>query len=332
MATLVHRPIEGKMGAESRPSLAILITYYNEGELLTRCLNTLLAQTDSPDEIIIYDDASRIAPEPFVPPGLKVRIIHGNTNRGISVGRNVMARTATSEWVHFHDSDDLFHPEFCAHVRAAVAAPAMDAVFSEVASYRDDRLVSNQVIGLETLVRGYDFVRFNIEGVMLAAAATYRKASVLAIGGYRETLLHSEDYDFGVRLAASGIRYKILLEPLVIKLLRSESYSQNQVAAAAGMAESIRMLATEIPSQYHPDLVERLAGIGVNFYKQGETARARWVFGLVNELGTPRFIYQRAPYRVLARTIGPENAERLSAIYRRVLPESVRKLVVASGW
>ncbi|MGH7198477.1 MAG: glycosyltransferase family 2 protein, partial [Candidatus Omnitrophota bacterium] len=36
----------------------MLITYHNEGELLTECLDTLLSGPDTPDEILIYDDAS----------------------------------------------------------------------------------------------------------------------------------------------------------------------------------------------------------------------------------------------------------------------------------
>jgi len=40
------------------PTISVLITYYNERELLTECLRSLAAQTQLPDEILIYDDAS----------------------------------------------------------------------------------------------------------------------------------------------------------------------------------------------------------------------------------------------------------------------------------
>src|ERR1043165_9541693 len=96
-----------------RPGISVLITYYNERQLLTECLESLEAQTDRPDEILIYDDCSTYPAKDYLLPGLPARVIRGEENHGPSHGRNVLLEAARSECVHFHDSDDLFAPAWC---------------------------------------------------------------------------------------------------------------------------------------------------------------------------------------------------------------------------
>ncbi|HEX2780879.1 MAG TPA: glycosyltransferase family 2 protein, partial [Gemmatimonadaceae bacterium] len=64
------------------PTVAVLVTYYNEGELLRECLTSILAQDPPPDEVLVYDDASRIPAQPHVPEGAPVRVIRGSQNVG----------------------------------------------------------------------------------------------------------------------------------------------------------------------------------------------------------------------------------------------------------
>lgn len=56
-------------------TIAVLITYHNEGPLLTECLDSLRRGGSQPDEVLIYDDASDIPPEPYIPAGMPVRVI-----------------------------------------------------------------------------------------------------------------------------------------------------------------------------------------------------------------------------------------------------------------
>ena len=67
--------------------LSVLITYHNEGELLTECLESLFQQEDRPDEVLIYDDASSVPAEKFVK-YFPVKIIRGEKNKGPAIGRN----------------------------------------------------------------------------------------------------------------------------------------------------------------------------------------------------------------------------------------------------
>ena len=141
-------------------------------------------------------------------------------------------------------------------VKASIRDSNPDVVFTEISSYVDGELVCQRVLGLKQLIEEKDLVRFCIRGAVLAAAGTYRRANILAIGGYREQLWQAEDFDFHIRLAATGLRYCVIDDPLVDIRVRRASRSQNQVEVWTSAAESIRMLARELGREYWPDLAE----------------------------------------------------------------------------
>lgn len=305
--------------------IAVLITYHDERELLHECLRSLQAQTDAPGEVIVYDDASIDPAARFIPSGMHVKVIRGEVNRGPSCGRNILLRAAASDFVHFHDADDLFDPRWCAAVRSAIRNADPDAVFTEVSSYRGGRLAKRNTLGLERL-HGKDLVSFCIAGALLTSSGTYRRCAVLAVGGYREALWQSEDWEFHVRLAACGITYQIISEPLVMQRVRAGSRSQNQQEVFNSAVQGIALLAEELPARYRPELSDAAARAGMSLYRIGAHADARGAFSLARKLGRPKLRGEHSFYRLAASLIGLEGAERAGSVYRRLVPASVR------GW
>jgi GT2 family glycosyltransferase len=314
-------------------TLGVLITYYNEKDLLRDCLDSLLAQSEHPDEVLIYDDVSEIPPEKYVPKNFPVQIIHGDVNRGPAHGRNVLLLASQSEYVHFHDADDLFHPDWCRRVRQKIEETGANLIITEISSYRDNQKICDRVLNLERLVAGEDFLKFCIEGSILTAASTCRRSSALAVRGYRGSVQPVEDFDFHARLAAMGIRYAVITDPLIIQRLRKLSYStRNWLNAWISLTESIRMLSRELPQKYRQDLAERATVAGSILFKLGARTKAKEAFRLAKELGPPVFSGQRRLYRVLARTFGQEVAEEVGVIYRKIFPKKVRRLIAKSGY
>src|SRR6266853_241252 len=124
-----------------QPRISVLITYYNEASLLTECLESLRVADGLPDEILVYDDASAVPPEPYIPGDLRVRVIKGRENHGPAHGRNMLLEASSCQFVHFHDSDDLFAPGWHHEVAARLGADRLDAVFTEAASYQDGKML-----------------------------------------------------------------------------------------------------------------------------------------------------------------------------------------------
>src|SRR6185437_15089588 len=105
-------------------TLSVLITYYNERELLRECLQSLVAQEFPPDEVLIYDDASRHPAADYLIPGLPVRVLRGDVNVGPSRARNELWQAARGEYVHFHDSDDWFDETWSSRLRVVLETEA----------------------------------------------------------------------------------------------------------------------------------------------------------------------------------------------------------------
>jgi glycosyltransferase involved in cell wall biosynthesis len=313
-------------------TISVLITYYDEREMLRECLESLGQQTDPPDEIFIYDDASKAPAKRYVPAAMDVRILRSETNHGPSYGRNALLAASNSDYVHFHDADDLFHPDWCARVRDAIDSERVDAVFTEILSVGEHGVASTGVLGLQHLAPDADLVRFCIRGVMLTQAGTYRREAVVRIGGYRTDVWQSEDYDFHIRLAASGIRYAAITEPLVTQRLRPGARHYKWLEVWTSYLQAVERLSTELHGQYLPDLADAAARAGSALFQLGDRAQARRAFRLVERIGPPSFSTQRRMYQLLARLIGFERTEQLAKAYRGALPQGFRAYFATRGW
>ncbi len=291
------------------PSISVLITYYRERELLTRCLQSLLEGTRAVHEILVYDDCS---PEPaadYLPSSPLIRVIRGEKNRGPSAGRNVLLSAATADYVHFHDCDDWFAADWCAKVWQAIQSSGADVVYTEIDSYRHGQLFGKNVLEIAKVTEGMDLVSFSLSHALLPLSGTYRTAFLRRIGGYREELWQSEDFEFHARLAMAEPRVTVLNESLAFIEVRDQSRSQKQLEVWQWRLASLRLLFLDLAPKYYPAFVEALCKTGCRLYELGDSASARQAYDLALQLGAPRYTGRSFSFRWLARALGPLSAE-----------------------
>jgi glycosyltransferase involved in cell wall biosynthesis len=309
--------------------LAVLVTYYNEGPLLRECLDSLLGQDGAPDEVIVYDDASIERPDAFIPAGSGVRVVRAERNEGPAAGRNRLLREATSDYVHFQDADDLFHPDWCREVRSAIARDQPDIVLTEIMSVRDGVTVSARVLGVDQLAAGGDLVRFGLRGSLLVPSTTFRRTLGLEVGGFRprDVLAQSEDFDFHIRLAAAARRFVVIDRPLIIQRLRAGSHSADMEACWTSAVRATELLADALPARYRTDVADAAARFGSELYAIGSRQHARKAFDVARRVGPARFSHRPRHYRLVARLLGAGVAEWLATAYRGVIPAALREHV-----
>jgi glycosyltransferase involved in cell wall biosynthesis len=308
-----------------KPSLGVLITYHNERHLLSRCVESLLSQPDPPDEILVYDDASVYDARAFLPAELHAHVVRGDYNKGPSHGRNSLLRRSSTEFVHFHDADDWFAPDWCLTVRGELT-PTIDAVFTEVASYVAGVLTHECVMDLPATASNDELLRFAILRVLLAPSGTYRRNLVESLGGYREGVWQSEDWDFHVRLAAARPRFTTIRKSLVAIDVRLAGRSQRRSEVWSSQLDAISVLARELPPGVHGELAEAAAHASGELFRLGERERAARGFDLATGLGDPKYSGRPQFYRVLASLVSPLFAERISESYRRFVPARLRAI------
>ena len=92
------------------PTVSVVIPCYNGAAFLRETLDSVLAQTHAPLEVIVVDDGSTddsaAIAESYGPP---VRVIR-QRNQGESVARNRGIDEARGDWIAFIDSDDVWKP------------------------------------------------------------------------------------------------------------------------------------------------------------------------------------------------------------------------------
>lgn len=94
--------------------ISVIIPVYNVEKQLSRCLDSLLAQTWTDWEAICVDDGSRDkSPEildTYARKDARIKVQH-ITNGGVSNARNIALEQIRGEYLIMIDSDDFIHPQ-----------------------------------------------------------------------------------------------------------------------------------------------------------------------------------------------------------------------------
>lgn len=92
-------------------SISVVIPVFNRGPLIKATLDSVLAQTLAPLEILVIDDGSTDGSADWIEAhyGNEVRVIRG-ANGGVAQARNRGLQEARGEFIAFLDHDDLWLP------------------------------------------------------------------------------------------------------------------------------------------------------------------------------------------------------------------------------
>jgi glycosyltransferase involved in cell wall biosynthesis len=166
-------------------SVSVVIPLYNGAPWIGEALDSVLAQTLPPQEIIVVDDGSTDGSPDLVRAYPSVKLVL-NEGKGSSVARNIGLRHVRSSYVAFLDQDDLWHPS---HLRIMIdtledqptanTAVAAASCFSGLAPHYD---VSSGTVGRLDPWRWYPFT-IGVEG---PSVAVHRTEALPGVGLWEE--------------------------------------------------------------------------------------------------------------------------------------------------
>jgi glycosyltransferase involved in cell wall biosynthesis len=217
---------------DSAPHVTVIIPFYNQGQFLQECVESVLAQTYSQWEAIIVDDASNDLDVAAYLDGLgdsRLRTVRHAQNKGLAAARNTGFRQAATELVLPLDSDDRLAPEYLEKTVAYLDGhPEIDCVYADFQLFGD-----SSDIWYNSVKRPQDIlVRQFIPGPgVLTRKSVWEKA-----GGYNETLRINEDWHFWIGAVQAGINPAHLPEPLY--LYRRHGQSITATTAKPGEYDS----------------------------------------------------------------------------------------------
>ncbi len=120
---------------ETLGKVSVIIPVYNSARYLGEAIESVLAQTRPPDEVMVVDDGST-DDSAGVAQRYPVRLLR-QANAGASVARNHGVEAASGSLLAFLDADDLWLPGKLAwQVEALRAEPELDAVLGHIQQFR----------------------------------------------------------------------------------------------------------------------------------------------------------------------------------------------------
>lgn len=184
------------------PLVSVVIPVYNGADLIEQAIQSVVAQTYQPIEILIVDDGSedRDALQEVAARYPSVRLIR-QEHSGVAAALNRGLREMSGAFFCWLSHDDLFHPHKVAHeVRCCVEAGSKVVVFSDYCYIDTD----GNVLAFQHIPRG----RAELAGVLLlqntwihGCAMLIPKHCLEAVGAFDERLQTTQDYDLFFRLA-----------------------------------------------------------------------------------------------------------------------------------
>jgi glycosyltransferase involved in cell wall biosynthesis len=277
------------------PEFSVVIPAHNGMPDLVDAVESALAQTHAPMEIVVVDDASTDGSGDAVEArfGARVRVVRGRFGSA-GAARNAGWRAARGAWVAFLDADDLWFPEkLTTAAEKLAAAPEADWFFSDGAFRTLDGQLHASWFGLYAdLVEpwcGAPIAQLFEVNFVLTSSAVVRRAALEATGGFDESLSHAEDLDLWIRLSRRGLA-TASRRSLVRYQHREGGLTRQTENRLKGGATLFERLAAD--TGLHPDLrrsAKRRAGLyryklALHALREGRTAEARagfaasWMF------------------------------------------------------
>jgi Glycosyl transferase family 2 len=215
------------------PLVTVLMAVHNGEPFVRQSLQSVLAQTYNEFELLVIDDASTdTTPEIVRRLGdNRVRLIRNERNLGQVPSLNRGLREAQGEYVARLDADDICLSERLARQVAVLESnPAVCLVGSWIQAV-DER--GRELGRLQRTLT--DYVDFLYHTLIMRVyishpASMYRRAPVLALGGYDETKGPAEDKDLWRKLALERHDARIVPEILLRYRVHDEQLSKTQAS------------------------------------------------------------------------------------------------------
>ncbi|MEK6374321.1 MAG: glycosyltransferase family 2 protein [Acidobacteriota bacterium] len=194
-------------------TISVIIPTYNYARYLRDAIDSVLAQTVAPLEIIVVDDGSTDdTPQVLTAYGAKIRAIH-QSNQGVAAARNTGVAAARGEYIAFLDSDDLWLPrKLELQIARLESDPSLGFVHCGAETF-DGEATLDVLEGMEGWV-GEAILRLDRMVVPVPGSGILLPKRVIEeVGDFDVRLPPSDDWDLCYRVAA---RYPIGFVPEVL--------------------------------------------------------------------------------------------------------------------
>jgi GT2 family glycosyltransferase len=222
------------MRLHSRGSMkvAVVIPVYR-ATYLADALASVFGQTRTPDEVVVVDDGSpdrRDLQTAIDQHASRVRLLTQN-NAGAGAARNKGIGATSAELVAFLDADDRWLPRFLERQVAAIsAAPGIDLVYSDGLFIGQSALSGRKFTSACPSSERVTFEQLlSQQSTVLLSAVVARRAAILDVGGFDESLRRGQDFDLWLRMARNGAAMRWSRDVLALRRVHADNLSGDAI-------------------------------------------------------------------------------------------------------
>ena len=233
-------------------TISALICNFNHAKHIASSIEAVIAQTRTPDELLIMDDGSTDGSfeimKQYVDKYSWIRVFKRERNMGYISGISELTRIAKGEFIHRGTSDDYMEPYFIEKtMEMAERFPTVGVVSTELNVFHE-LSAHMSILEVPWWGTGYkspdEFLHHCLEvtdpRATLAPSTIFRKAVVDEVGGWREEL---DTWDVSFVLQAAALKYGMVYVdvPAYTWVARTRGWTQetnSDVIKAASVCHS----------------------------------------------------------------------------------------------
>jgi glycosyltransferase involved in cell wall biosynthesis len=234
----IHKSSAGQ-ALPQKATVTVVIPAFNAAAFLGEALESVLAQTYQPLEVIVVDDSSEDeTPKVVAAYAGKVTYMRKPHGGGCGGTRNVGIRAASGEWIAFLDADDAWMPDLLEKEVEVAAKTGADLVFCDWREWINGRLVgpshlenTGLKVRLESLAP--DGILLNpfetfleVRNYVLPSTVLVKRNALVEIGLFDESIYCTDDLDLWLRLSLR-YRFGVVAETLMLRRMHADNMSND---------------------------------------------------------------------------------------------------------
>jgi glycosyltransferase involved in cell wall biosynthesis len=224
------------------PLVSVVIPAYDAEQFLAEAIESVLAQTYSPVELIVVDDGSSDATAEVACGYAEAKVIR-QANAGPSAARNRGFAASRGELIVFHDSDDAMTP---------------DKLEIQVGYLLEHPETGCVLGGQELMIEPGAELPFWAEGskapvvmpprppeladepLVHPMAMVIRREAFELVGPFDESMRNAEDFDWMLRAREAGVEIARLPDVVLRRRVHPDSLTQDAAASRAGLFRAFK--------------------------------------------------------------------------------------------
>lgn len=299
--------------------VSTIIPVYNRPAMLREAIDSVLAQTYAPVEIIVVDDAST---EPVV--DSRVRVLRHDRNRGVGAARETGRKAARGQFIQYLDSDDLLLPrKFELQVAGLTEHPECGASYGWTRVNDEPRPAKRTGEQIDTLFPSM------LQSRWWHTPTPLWRRDVIDKAGPWLALNTEEDWEYDARIAAQGVKLHYVAdwvcqvrfhdEARLSRRGRSADVLKDKAVAHASILEHAQDARIDENTPEMRSFARELFLLARQCGAAGLPRESRMLFDLAREAsGAEGSRLQFKVYRAAAALLGWSNAGRLAALSDRL--------------